>query len=165
MRRVYPKGYMRHRMKIEVKGYRTQNKGLVEEIKDLAEWSARKYMRSDLVNKIRLEVRLIKNLNEKEGIFGSCDWAGDVSKRPKEFEIELDGSADHMDIMSTLTHEMIHLKQFAKGELENLVSGLTRYKNKKYSMFDEAKDPPWEKEAYRNQFKNYAQFLMEKEGG
>ena len=49
---------------------------------------------------------------------GSCsvthynDWY-----KPRFFEIELRRHRSHKTTLSTLAHEMVHLKQFAKGEL------------------------------------------------
>lgn len=50
--------------------------------------------------------------------------------------------------LSTLAHEMVHVKQFAKGELD---SALTQWKSNKYCENIEYWDQPWEKEARRLQ--------------
>lgn len=56
--------------------------------------------------------------------------------------------------LSTLAHEMVHVKQFARGELD---PALTRWKTKNHSR-TEYWDQPWEKEARRLQAKLVANF-------
>jgi len=56
--------------------------------------------------------------------------------------------------VSTLAHEMIHVKQFAKEELD---PALTRWKTKDHSR-TEYWEQPWEKEARRLQAKLVANF-------
>jgi hypothetical protein len=56
--------------------------------------------------------------------------------------------------ISTLAHEMVHVKQFAKDELD---PALTRWKKKDHSR-TEYWDQPWEKEARRLQAKLVANF-------
>jgi len=57
--------------------------------------------------------------------------------------------------LSTLAHEMVHVKQFAKGELD---SALTQWKSNKYCENIDYWDQPWEKEARRLQHKMVAEF-------
>jgi hypothetical protein len=54
-----------------------------------------------------------------------------------------------------LAHEMVHVKQFARGELD---SGLTSWKSNKYCANIEYWKQPWEKEARRLQFKLAEEF-------
>jgi hypothetical protein len=54
-----------------------------------------------------------------------------------------------------LAHEMVHVKQFARGELD---SGLSSWKSNKYCANIEYWDQPWEKEARRLQFKLAEEF-------
>lgn len=57
--------------------------------------------------------------------------------------------------LSTLAHEMVHVKKFAKGELD---SALTQWKSNKYCENIDYWDQPWEKEARRLQHKMVAEF-------
>ena len=59
--------------------------------------------------------------------------------------------------LSTLAHELVHIKQFARGELNE---GLTRWKNKNHEK-TEYWDQPWEKEARRLQQKLMNDFMTE----
>jgi len=59
--------------------------------------------------------------------------------------------------LSTLAHEMVHVKQFARGELD---PQLTRWKTKNHANTDYW-DQPWEKEARRLQNKMLNNFMKE----
>ena len=54
-----------------------------------------------------------------------------------------------------LAHEMVHVKQFARGEMD---AGLTRWKSNQYAGNINHWDQPWEKEARRLQFKLAEEF-------
>jgi len=60
--------------------------------------------------------------------------------------------------LRTLAHEMVHVKQFAKGELN---SALTQWKSNKYCDNIKYWDQPWEKEARRLQHKLVLEFDKE----
>tara|TARA_B110000503_G_scaffold85316_1_gene129716 strand:+ start:805 stop:993 length:189 start_codon:yes stop_codon:yes gene_type:complete len=62
--------------------------------------------------------------------------------------------------MSTLAHELVHVKQFARGELSD---NLQYWKGKDCSDTDYWKQP-WEKEARRLQKKLMNDFMTEFEG-
>lgn len=52
--------------------------------------------------------------------------------------------------ISNLAHEMVHVKQFARGELD---PNMTRWKSNRYVGDIEYWDQPWEKEARKLQHK------------
>jgi len=54
-----------------------------------------------------------------------------------------------------LAHEMVHVKQFARNEMD---AGLTRWKSNQYAGNIDYWDQPWEKEARRLQFKLAEEF-------
>ena len=54
-----------------------------------------------------------------------------------------------------LAHEMVHVKQFARGEMD---AGLRRWKSNQYARNIDYWDQPWEKEARRLQFKLAEEF-------
>ena len=60
--------------------------------------------------------------------------------------------------MSTLAHEFVHVKQFARGELSE---NMTRWKSNRYAGDIEYWDQPWEKEARRLQHKLVWRFELE----
>lgn len=72
---------------------------------------------------------------------GLCE---SVSRRHFIIDVALYGNW-----LSTLAHEMVHVKQFARGELNE---SLTRWKNKNHENTNYW-NQPWEKEARRLQHK------------
>ena len=55
------------------------------------------------------------------------------------------------DIGLTLAHEMVHVKQLAKGVLKNKQNGTHIWAGKKYSKKTRYLDMPWEIEAFSKQ--------------
>ena len=72
-----------------------------------------------------------------------------------EFSIELDRNLDFHDLLETICHEMIHIKQYVRGELIEQ-NGQTIYKNILYNIdandyYEDVDNLPWEKEAYEKE--------------
>ncbi len=107
-------------------------------------------------------------LNPKLKDYGYCMSDGD-DRSPKEFQIELQTGRDRteVDILQTLAHEMVHLKQYAKNELkaslaikqvsDGLSFGTTwmgevyEFKKSQHGYWD----APWEIEAYGRELGMY----------
>ena len=72
-----------------------------------------------MAKNIYLDIKLTKDLKKKEGAYGFCHIIDDSLSRPREFMIELDASMRYKfdQILTWLAHEMVHLKQFVRGEL------------------------------------------------
>ena len=68
----------------------------------------------------------------------------------REFDIEIDRTQPMRKMLETLAHEMVHVKQFARGELD---PNMTRWKSNRYVGDIEYWDQPWEKEARKLQHK------------
>jgi len=81
----------------------------------------------------------------EKGAYGYCM----VGENNREFEIEIDKNLRLYDFVSTLCHELTHLKQYARGEMKQLDDGRTRWKKVIYSENTSYEDSPWEKEAFR----------------
>jgi hypothetical protein len=73
---------------------------------------------------------------------------------PRNFVLVISPKGE--DPIATLAHEMIHVKQFAKGELSHC---LTYWKGKEISEDTEYRKQPWEKEAYAHDIGLYLRFL------
>jgi hypothetical protein len=72
----------------------------------------------------------------------------------RQFFIEIDKKQNLKDIVTTLCHEMVHVKQYARKEMDNgQTNGRARWKSKSIPMDTNYYDLPWEKEAYRMQDK------------
>ena len=90
-----------------------------------------------------------KKLQENYGAYGFCNSADYYSKN-REFILEIDKDIRLYDLVSTICHEMVHVKQYVKGELSDLFSESgTKWKKKKFALDYDYDDSPWEKEAFR----------------
>ena len=56
-----------------------------------------------------------------------------------------------MDMSSTLAHEMVHVKQLAKGQMKLLPNEARMWKGKRYSKKTKYLDMPWEIDAFSKQ--------------
>jgi hypothetical protein len=68
----------------------------------------------------------------------------------REFEIEVSKDLSLRDFVTTICHEMVHVKQYARNEMTD--TGM-RWKSKRVPEKTKYYDLPWEKEAYRMQDK------------
>lgn len=81
---------------------------------------------------------------EKKNVYGYCL----MGENNREFEIEIDKNLRLYDFVSTLCHELTHLKQYARNEMRQLDNGQVRWKKTIYSNDVGYYESPWEKEAF-----------------
>ena len=143
-------------MLLHIKGSNKYNRKLVEAA---TWWYADKLMGKRLMSGLEIHINLRKNLIDKEDCEGTATWE-DESSRPKEFTIELDVTYSIRDALITLAHEMVHVKQWAKGEMyEYLKSGLIRFHKTKFDADNiNYWDYPWEIEAFGKQLGLFVRF-------
>ena len=91
-----------------------------------------------------------KNLNADNAI-GYCM----MEENNREFTIEVDRKLGIKELVTTICHEMIHVKQYARKEMtDDLVeNGCAVWRGRKVNPNTKYYDLPWEKEAYRLQDK------------
>jgi hypothetical protein len=99
---------------------------------------------------IKLHHRLFLDNSHSEGLCESVD--------SRNFIIDI---ALYGNWMSTLAHELVHVKQFARGELSD---NLQYWKGKDHSS-TKYWEQPWEKEARKLQKKLMVQYITEFEVG
>ena len=78
------------------------------------------------------------------------------SNKPREFEIEVYSLMSAKDILKTIAHEMVHIKQFAYGETNE---SLTRWKGQRQTGEDYWLCP-WEVEAHGMETGLFAKFAI-----
>jgi len=113
----------------------------------IAEFSGVELMSKRLANTLEINIELIPGLCNKEGVYGDCIWEDDAN-RPKEFTIRVDSKMKPRHIAETVAHEMVHVKQWATGEMKELVrQNKTRFKG---TLFGDTEYwfRPWEIEAH-----------------
>ena len=103
-----------------------------------------------LLPKVRtLEISVaIKKIKDDSAV-GYC-MMGDNTK---EYEIEVAKGQSLREFVSTITHEMVHVKQYYRKEMNDtkLPDGNYKWKNETICGKTPYQDLPWEKEAYELQ--------------
>lgn len=119
---------------VYVTGGNRKEKELIEKV---AHWNIKKLM--PRIRNLEIEIS-IKNLN---GIYGDVMMADN----PREYEMRVQRGMKLYDVVSTICHEMVHVKQYVRGELSE-----TGHRWKSRTMPSDGldyMDRPWEKEAFR----------------
>lgn len=107
-----------------------------------------------VLNSIQFFIKVLKLTNSKftllvffqRGMAKETDNRGYVQKiGPKCVQMVLDSSLGYEKLIITIAHEMVHVKQYAKGQLTG--KGKTRYWMGKKVRKDYY-DQPWELEAF-----------------
>lgn len=101
------------------------------------------YFNSDIT------VFLVKDLYEKEGIKGDIDFDMDDDSDHMAFDIRLDSSMNMQALIRALAHELVHVKQYLRKEIEDGRYMCVLWKGKRYVRTSSNYwDYPWEIEAY-----------------
>jgi|TARA_R110002153_G_C13289671_1_gene494781 hypothetical protein len=110
-----------------------------------------KLMTTRLQQTLYIEMDIIKDLEATTGNCGTATWE-DANVRPKDFTVEAswNGKKGFEKTLETIAHELVHVKQFARGEMKDLMSvkkvswNGTRYDRAETDYWD----LPWEIEAH-----------------
>lgn len=95
-----------------------------------------------------VNLEFVTGLAQRENIYGDCIWE-DEDYRPREFTIRIDAGLNLRTTLTTIAHEMVHVKQYAKDEMKQLFSvNKTRFKGEYIPAGTNYWDLPWEIEAH-----------------
>ena len=104
----------------------------------------------EMISALMPRVRTLDiNIEIKKFTGDTVGWClmGDTHK---EFEIEVSKDLSLKDFVTTICHEMVHVKQYYRKEMDGETM---RWKKKTLSENTNYYELPWEKEAYRMQDK------------
>ena len=123
----------------------------LEMFKSLSHFVLKKFFKTQKMrDSLEIHVHLHDDYFKKTDMYGDCIWE-DQHFRPKEFTINVDVSQKDGLVLNTIAHELVHVKQWAKGEMYELQSIRNCYKYKGLKV-DRKKldywDLPWEIEAH-----------------
>lgn len=135
-----------------------------------ARFTLDKYITRYRQGKIDLEINIIEDKKMTWG--GDCTYIG-LEEDKKKFEVRVQKSllkknakkvqTRMRDLVSTLIHELIHVKQYVNNQLFDYADGKTvRYEGKIYkdsNDFISYWDNPWEIEAYGRTVGTYEMFI------
>jgi len=113
-----------------------------------------------LFNNIRLTIQFEK-VKSDAGDYAYCDWTDD-NNNCREFQIGIDRTLSKKETLLALAHEMVHLKQYAKGEMKDIWRPVRMVKWQGERYLHEEMDYwecPWEIEAYGREKGLYFKFL------
>ena len=98
-------------------------------------------------------------LKKLRGVDGYCSMEDDTRRM---YSIEIHKNLKLRQLIMTLIHEMVHVKQFARNEMDDFrVNGRYRWKSGSVPRNVTYYDMPWEKEALRLQEKLPEEFWRE----
>jgi hypothetical protein len=144
-------------LRIKIEG--THKKVHHKVLRSALQWFARDLM-PQLTTSVTLELKIVKNLVRDEQHDAAVTWL-DQRIKPRRFAMEVDADLGLERTLLMLAHEMVHVKQFATGELVDYTSGKTvKWQGKRMSVRDDDGywTLPWEIEAYGRQPGLYARF-------
>jgi hypothetical protein len=97
-----------------------------------------------------LEINVVLKDLGKSDAYGFCLAVdGPRSDRPREFELEIHNKMSMRKVLETVAHEMVHVKQYARGELyESSRTAKHRWQGKYLKAEPDYWDQPWEIEAH-----------------
>jgi hypothetical protein len=107
--------------------------------------------------RVTIHMKFNEDMNSTEA---ETTWL-DSNFIPREFEIKFSRKIKNLKrIVQTCAHEMVHVKQFARGEMyDYLHSNRIRWKTQMFQMNDEQYwDYPWEIEAYGKELGLFVKF-------
>lgn len=127
--------------------------------KQAARFYGRRLLGENLYHKVEITLRF-KEFNKKSNEYGFCEWDDD-NHRCREFTITLDKNLSRKQLLLALAHEMVHVKQYAKGELKDYIKvNKSKWKGKIIDPIEvDYWEHPWEIEAHGRETGLYYKFL------
>ena len=136
---------------LNITGGRKKQRQVVE---DVVKWSIKKLN----LHRIRT-LNLTFSIKTLKSLYGQLEQLDD---KRREFSVVLDKNVDTKDLIRTVIHEMVHIKQYIRKEMDSeIVGSRMRWKSKTYPYDIKYEDMPWEKEANRLETKYGNEYLKE----
>jgi hypothetical protein len=131
-------------MQIYTKGSTRKTQKIV---KDLTRFCAEMLMSKRMAESLLIRIEFIKDLDNQYD--GDCEYV-DEESRPKEFLIRVNDALKLSKKLRTICHEMVHVKQYATGEMRYMSrpARFTKFQGMLYPDEVEYWDSPWEIEAF-----------------
>ena len=133
---------------ITIEGGSRRKKKLV---KDAARWMLGYVLGNRLASNIDLNIRFEEDLKNTP-IYANVTWE-DNNHKPRVFDMEMCNYITDRIMMRVLAHEIVHIRQYATGDLKDLAlqADYCKWKNKLVKVDGQGRvrywDLPWEIEA------------------
>lgn len=144
--------YAKHKAKISITGGSSYKRKM---LKRAARWMLGYALGTRLANNITLKIRIDESLVNTK-FYGSVIWEDD-NHRPRSYDMELCNYLTDRTLYKVLAHEIVHIRQYATGDLKDLATQANYCKWKNKLVQSEGKGRisyfklPWEIEARRDQ--------------
>tara|TARA_E500000331_G_C16830936_1_gene529206 strand:- start:132 stop:557 length:426 start_codon:yes stop_codon:yes gene_type:complete len=130
------------------------NYGFKKDIRETIEW----FVDYHQLNRFKIDFDVVVRGMLREGCFGGCTVM-DAQHRPRHFLIELHSGLDRYEFISTLMHELVHVKQWVlKHKAQRYAKQL--WHGKVIDRSTPYQDEPWEIEAYMTEGELTKQFIQ-----
>lgn len=118
-------------------------------------------MTSRLVYTLEVRIEFVDDLDHLDG---ECDYEDYGDPRPKDFIVRIKDSLPLHKQLRTICHEMVHVKQYARGELRYMSRPArhTKFQGTLYSEDIDYWTRPWEIEAFDKEKDLFADWLKVK---
>jgi len=144
--------YNKNSAKISIRGGSKKKRKL---LKQASRWMLGYTLGTRLANNITLKINITEKLKDSN-FYGSVIW-DDNNHRPREYDMELCNHLPDNILYRVLAHEIVHIRQYATGDLKDLATHANYCKWKNTLVQSEGKGSgsyfnlPWEIEARREQ--------------
>jgi hypothetical protein len=134
----------------------TQNERKI--LKMATHYYASRLMTDRLSNSLQININVIKDFYAQNKILGEAFPTDERNTKQKNFVINLEWNKLGKKLLQCLAHEMVHVKQYATGELKfHERRNLVTFQREQYQD-DEYWESLWEIEAYGREVGLYQKF-------
>ena len=134
----------------------TQNERKI--LKMATHYYASRLMSDRLSNSLQININVIKDFYAQNKILGEAFPTDERNTKQKNFVINLEWNKLGKKLLQCLAHEMVHVKQYATGELKfHERRNLVTFQREQYQD-DEYWESLWEIEAYGREVGLYQKF-------
>lgn len=119
-------------------------------VKDVTYYTLNKFFSLKQIEALDVTFKFVRGFFSKTECYAECVWE-DSPIKPKHFTIKVDPDQEINMLLNTIVHELIHVKQWAKGELYQYEKPFDNWHFNKARINTKTTDYwdlPWEIEAY-----------------
>jgi hypothetical protein len=144
--------FANNKAKIKITGGNRYKRKL---LKNAARWMLGYTLGARLSGNITLKINITEKLKDSN-VYGSVIWE-DNNHRPREYDMEICNYLKDRTLYRVLAHEIVHIRQYATGDLKDLASKANYCKWKDELILTEGRGSgsyfnlPWEIEARQQQ--------------
>lgn len=137
------KGAVNHHATLSLKGVKNHKNRL------LYRKAIEFYLRELSIHRLSLTLNFkFHDFSGKKDYYGFC-WSEEAEANPRTFWIEINRKLPVRKQLSTIAHELVHVRQFARNELYDVSSSIIRWKKEEFDTNNiDYADYPWEHQAH-----------------